>query len=68
MPRLDYRASLETEVLRYDVRLVLDLLVAEVNSLRAKVKEPVLTAQDLQGKIRAYMREHPRGARPGEER
>jgi hypothetical protein len=59
MPRHDHRVTLET-VLSYQERMLLVLLIQQLNVLRRMVDLPPVTAQDLRQDVRAYLQAHPR--------
>lgn len=59
MPRLDHRVSPET-ALSYELRMVLAVLLEELNSLRLDAGQPPLTAAQVRHKLHAYRQTHPR--------
>ncbi len=60
MPRLDQRVMVEG-VFSYEQRMMMTILVEQLNVLRAHLDLPLLTPQDLRQDVRAYVRAHPRG-------
>jgi hypothetical protein len=63
MPTHDHRATMET-VFSYEERMIVAILVEQLNILRVQAGLPVLTAQVLRQEARDYVRAHPRGGTP----
>jgi hypothetical protein len=60
MPRLDYQAQLDR--FGYDTRMLMTLLVQEVNTLRQAAGLPQRTPEQIRQAIRNYQRTNPRPA------
>lgn len=60
MPRLDQRVMVEG-IFSYEERMMMTILVEELNVLRAHLGLPLLTPQELRQHARDYVRAHPRG-------
>ena len=63
MPRLDHRAQVEE--LPYEVRLVLTLLLDELNLLRQRAGLQPRTPAQVRDAVRDYRKAHPRPTRQG---
>jgi hypothetical protein len=61
MPRIDHRMTTETAV-PYDVRLVLEILVSEINTLRTQAGLPVRTTAQIRTAVRNWIKANPRNA------
>ena len=59
MPRLDHQVTLEG-LFSWQERMIVSILVEQLNILRAQAGLPLLTQQDLRQEARAYIRDHPR--------
>lgn len=60
MPRLDYRATPDNMLQLYEVKLVLAVLLEEINQLRGWAGKPNLSREDVQARVRTYIRAHPK--------
>jgi hypothetical protein len=63
MPTHDHKVTMET-VLSYEERMIVAILVEQLNILRVQAGLPPLTAQALRQEARDYVRAHPRGGTP----
>lgn len=59
MPRVDNRVTTE-QAIPYEVRLVLEVLLSEINTLRTQAGLPVRTAAQVRTAVRQWLRDHPR--------
>lgn len=59
MPQVHHQASVAT-LLSYEERMIVAIVVEQLNILRVAVGLPPLTAQELRQEVRAYVRAHPR--------
>jgi hypothetical protein len=58
MPRLDHRVTAETAV-GYETRLLVTVLLQQLNILRQAVDLPLLEWQDMQQAMHRYIQAHP---------
>jgi hypothetical protein len=58
MPRLDHRPGLDT--FGYETRMIMTLLITEINLLREEAGLPPRTPQQVRQAVLAYVRDHPR--------
>jgi hypothetical protein len=63
MPTHNHQATMET-VFSYEERMIVAVLVEQLNILRVHLSLPPLTAQALRQEARDYVRAHPRGGTP----
>ena len=63
MPRLDHPATLER--FPYEVRMVMTLLLQEINVLRQAASLPPRTPQQVRQALRDYLRQNPRPSGQG---
>jgi hypothetical protein len=61
MPTLNHQVQTEA-ILSYELRMVLTLLLGELNTLRTQAGLPVRTPEQIRVAIRQYMRTHERKA------
>ena len=59
MPRLDHRVTPENTV-SYETRMLLTIVLQQLNVLRQALDLPLLDAQDARRAVRNYIQEHPR--------
>lgn len=59
MPRVAHEVTVDT-VLSYETRMVLALLLPQINALRSALSLPVVTPAQVRAALRQYIREHPR--------
>jgi hypothetical protein len=59
MPQVDHRVSVE-EVLSYEQRMLLAILMKEINIVRTAASLPARNVEYLRQEVRDYRRTHPR--------